>query len=582
MRSIRSDDARRKNSGDGAAVEVSKRLLRLWPWLSAIISGLLGAAALPPFDQTWVIWIALVPLCATILFSGENIKRRWLRDFLLGYVAGLAFFWSCFFWLTTVSALGWFILQFYLALYFAAWGWFCGLMRPRARKIVARDKWSEMLARARPETAPAGSPWLSSGHNLFLALSLGAAWVALEWMRGWVITGFGWNGLGTALHGTWPLIQIAEFTGVAGVTFLVAFCNVILTATARRIWEETRTRAMRPHFDLTLTLVGLVAVFTWGLTAVQTRAPSWPLHLALVQASVPRAEKFDVRYKQTIFDKFSRLSKIALTSASGIDLMVWPESAMPEPVLEDQETFDFVSQIASSNKVDLLLGAIDDEPHQVYNAALLFRPEGDPQLYRKVHLVPFGEYVPFRHSFPLFAAIVGDQVPEDFDAGKEFTVFQLSNHHAKVAPLICFEDTIGELTRQFVLRGADFFANVTNDGWFLRSAGSRQHLANAIFRCVENRRPMVRAANTGVTCFVNEFGRVTQVLRDDQGSIFEEGTLIGEINIATEPSLTFYAQHGELFAKICTGLALVVLLARLLTQVRFRRNGAAAELSALH
>jgi apolipoprotein N-acyltransferase len=93
---------------------------------------------------------------------------------------------------------------------------------------------------------------------------------------------------------------------------------------------------------------------------------------------------------------------------------------------------------------------------------------------------------------------------------------------------------------------------------------------------------MVRAANTGVTCFVNEFGRVTQVLRDDQGSIFEEGTLIGEINIATEPSLTFYAQHGELFAKICTGLALVVLLARLLTQVRFRRNGAAAELSALH
>jgi apolipoprotein N-acyltransferase len=297
---------------------------------------------------------------------------------------------------------------------------------------------------------------------------------------------------------------------------------------------------------------------------------------------VPRAEKFDVRYKQTIFDKFSRLSKIALTSASGIDLMIWPESAMPEPVREDQETFDFVSQIASSNKVDLLLGAIDEEPHQVYNAALLFRPEGDLQLYRKVHLVPFGEYVPFRHSFPLFAAIVGDQVPEDFDAGKEFTVFQLSNHHAKVAPLICFEDTIGELTRQFVLRGADFFANVTNDGWFLRSAGSRQHLANAIFRCVENRRPMVRAANTGVTCFVNEFGRVTQVLRDDQGSIFEEGTLIGEINIATEPSLTFYAQHGELFAKICTGLALVVLLAKLLTRVRFRRNGAAAELSALH
>jgi apolipoprotein N-acyltransferase len=284
----------------------------------------------------------------------------------------------------------------------------------------------------------------------------------------------------------------------------------------------------------------------------------------LVQAGIARAEKFDLRYKQTIFDKFFRLSKVALASASGVDLMVWPESSMPAPVLEDPETFDFVNQIATSSKVDLLLGAIDEQPHQVYNAALLFRPEGNAQLYRKIHLVPFGEYVPFRHSFPLFAAIVGDQVPEDFDAGNEFTVFQLSNNHGKVAPLICFEDTIGELTRQFVLRGADFLANVTNDGWFLHSGGSRQHLANAIFRCVENRRPMVRAANTGVTCFVNEFGRVTQVLRDDQGSIFEEGTLIGEINIAAGPSLTFYSQHGELFAKACVALSLAIFFVRLL------------------
>src|SRR5437773_7659059 len=97
MRSIRAGGAKRKNTADGGVVEVSKRLLRLWPWLAAITSGLLGAAALPPLDQTWLIWIALVPLCATILFSGENTRRRWLRDLLLGYVAGLTFFWSCFF-----------------------------------------------------------------------------------------------------------------------------------------------------------------------------------------------------------------------------------------------------------------------------------------------------------------------------------------------------------------------------------------------------------------------------------------------------------------------------------------------------
>ena len=323
---------------------------------------------------------------------------------------------------------------------------------------------------------------------------------------------------------------------------------------------RNRTHAMRPHFDLTLTLVGLVAVFLIGVGAVQTRQPARQLHVGLLQANVPRVEKFDIRYKQTIFDKFSRLSKVALSSASKLDLLIWPESAMPAPVLNDQETFDFVGEIATANNVDLLLGAIEEEPHQVYNAALLFTPENEPQIYRKIHLVPFGEFVPFRHSFPLFAKIIGDQVPEDFDAGAEFTLFQLSNNRGRVAPLICFEDTVGELTRQFVVRGADLFANVTNDGWFLHSAGSRQHLANAVFRCVENRRPMVRAANTGITCFVNEFGRVTEMLRNDQGSIFEEGTLIGDVSIATEPTTTFYAQHGELFAKICTAIALTLLL----------------------
>ena len=110
----------------------------------------------------------------------------------------------------------------------------------------------------------------------------------------------------------------------------------------------------------------------------------------------------------------------------------------------------------------------------------------------------------------------------------------------KVAPLICFEDTLGELTRQFVLRGANLLANVTNDGWFLRSAGSRQHLENAIFRCVETRRPMVRAANTGVTCFVNRFGRVTQILLDANGSQFTEGVLTGTSQVPTSGELTFY------------------------------------------
>jgi len=149
-------------------------------------------------------------------------------------------------------------------------------------------------------------------------------------------------------------------------------------------------------------------------------------------------------------------------------------------------------------------------------------------------------------------------------------VFTLTNGDVRVAPLICFEDTVGDLVRRFVVNGANLLVDITNDGWFLHSSGSGQHLANAIFRCVENRRPMVRAANTGVTCFVNEFGRVTQILQDDTGNTFTEGVLTGDINVplsTASPSdggqdqqLTFYTRHGEWFAEVCAAIALIAIV----------------------
>jgi apolipoprotein N-acyltransferase len=234
---------------------------------------------------------------------------------------------------------------------------------------------------------------------------------------------------------------------------------------------------------------------------------------------------------------------------------------MPGPVLQDDVSRRFVMDFSASAKTDLILGTIDFDESGDYNAALLVSDGGERvQIYRKVHLVPFGEYVPGRHAIPLLARVVGDQVPSDFSFGKEYTVFHLAQDKARVAPLICFEDTIGDLARQFVLGGANLLVNVTNDGWFLRSAGSQQHLANAVFRCVETRLPMVRAANTGVTCFVNEFGRITHALVDEQGGQFTEGVLTGEVSIPIGHELTFYVQHGELFAEGCAAVALLTLV----------------------
>jgi apolipoprotein N-acyltransferase len=556
-------------------VSWSSKAFRVWPWLAAICSGLLYTSCFAPFNLTWFCWVALTPLIAAILFSGKESRHPWLRNLALGYVTGLTFFWTALSWLTTVTILGWFVLQFYMAIYFALWAWFCSLLRPReARRQLSAGKWDQMLAEARSTAALPRSPWTKSINNLLLAFLLAAAWTTQEWLRGWVFSGWGWNGLGVALHDTWPLIQIAEFTGVAGLSFMVAFANVILVTTAYRLVLEARTHTTRPHFDLTLTMAAIVGVLTFGLRASQVSAPTKPLRVAAVQSNVPQNQKFDPQFTTKIFDKFRRLSEIALRSNPPPDLLIWPESSMPGPVLIEPESNKFVMDLTASAESDLLLGTIDEENRDVYNAALLISDGGERvQLYRKVHLVPFGEYVPGRHRVPLLARIVGDQVPGDFSAGREYTVFSLTNSDVQVAPLICFEDTIGELVRQFVLStetnpGANLLVDITNDGWFLHSAESHQHLANAIFRCVETRRPMVRAANTGVTCFVNQSGRITQVLRDESGSTFTEGVLTGEIQVPTEHELTFYTRHGELFAKSCAVITLVAILVATVIQRR--------------
>ena len=546
------------------------RLLKLWPWLAAMLSGALATVCLAPFNQSWACWIALTPLLAAIWFSGEGGKRRGLRDLFLGYVAGLVFFWSAFFWLHTVTVPGLILLGFYMGVYFALWGWLAGLVRPR--KLLPEPKRGRHAWPPPPpnESSPeARSPWLSSLGNLGLAAILACGWTALEWVRGWMFSGWGWNGLGVALHGILPIIQIAEFTGVAGLTFAVVFVNVIAIATVRRFIAETKIQKRRPHYDFTLTMAAIVGLCAYGIRAMQERPPTKPLRIAAVQANVPREEKFSQQFQGKIFYQFARLTRFALATKPPPDLIIWPESSMPGPVLEDESNYRFVMNVAGSMKSDLLLGSIDQDEAGAYNAALLIPGgAGKPQVYRKLHLVPFGEYVPGRHAVPFIAKIVGDQVPDDFARGKEAVVFRLTKDQVMVAPLICFEDTLGELTRQFVLRGADLLANVTNDGWFLRSSAAEQHVDNAIFRCVETRRPLVRAANTGVTCFVNRFGGVTQVLRDAKDSTFTEGVLSGSVEVPTSPRLTFYTRHGEFFAKACGCVALLFLAVQIPRLVR--------------
>lgn len=514
----------------------------VWPWAAAMASGFLMAGCFAPFDQAWLAWIALMPLVSALWFSEPWSRREALRKFLLGYVAGAAFFFTTFFWIRHVAAPAWIFLPLYLSLYPALWGLFM-----------------HYVGTPRQKAGDAKPIWLSSASNLRIALLASAAWTATEWLRGTAFTGFGWNGLGISLHTNLPMLQLADLTGVGGLSFLIVLANVIVVATVQRLRLEIGRQSIRPHYDFSLALALIAVGFTYGFRQTvryqQEEGPHAdriPVRIAAVQANIPieihRTRSAEsVRY---ILDRYARQTEFAV--AIEPDLLIWPEAALPYSITSDEGMFNFVRQVTAGFKGDHLMGTVHFEPEVGdYNSAFLLSREGQRgAIYHKMHLVPFGEFIPFRHSFPIFVWIMGHLVPEDFDAGQFHTVLEMSNG-VKIGPLICFEDTVGELARHFSLGGAQMFVNITNDGWFLESAASRQHLANAVFRSAENKLPMVRAANNGVTAIIDRLGRVQEYLATEGGNTFIEGVLSGTVEVPANPQPTFYARYGEIFSIAC-------------------------------
>jgi apolipoprotein N-acyltransferase len=516
------------------------RLLALWPWACAALTGLLLALCYPGWDQGWLVWLALTPLIAAVWLAPKPTRRPWLRHPLLGYIAGLVFFSTTFYWLgSPLAALfqnPWLIclpplLSTYLALFFAFWAWFIGLL-PRG------------------DTA-----FLSSARNLRIAFLAASAWVAQEWTRGWLFGGFGWNGLGVALHRNLALIQAADLAGLPGLSFLVAFANIIALLTVRRFIAEIGRVRIRPHWDFSVMMASVVALFAYGVHALQhpvdlppaSGGDTIPLRFAALQPDIPESYKSDAAHVQQIYDRYDALTHTAL--AWHPQLLLWPEAATLTD-LYDPDTFAWLRQIAASTDSAFILGSFLSLPGQGdFNiAACLTRHGQTVQIYRKMHLVPFGEYIPLRHSFPLFATIAGQLVPGDLRAGTQYTLFDIDSPPLRIAPLVCFEDTVGDQTRRMAALGAQLLVNITNDSWFGRSPGSSQHLDNALFRAIENRRPLLRDTNTGVTCLIDAQGRVLQTLSNLDGSPFLQGILFGAAYVPRDPPVTLYIRYGDWLA----------------------------------
>jgi apolipoprotein N-acyltransferase len=551
------------------------RWQRWWPWLAAVASGVLLTICYPRFEQGWLIWTALTPLLCATWFrppaSPVAWWRRALRSIGPGYITGLIFFASTFHWLGSLAKLyknpALLSLPILLALLF---GLYVGL-------------WTLFLEVIVPEGEARRFP--NSWRNLATGALGASAWVMLEWTRGWLFGGFGWNQLGVALHRDLAMIQIVDLTGIWGLSWLVVFVNLMCVIVVRRLIGEfgpAFLRRIRWEFSLSVGLV--VAVFSYGVRTLiaNDAGPGVPLRIAAIQPNIPQVEKFDPKFESKVIETLRNLTTLATLSSSPPQLLIWPEATTPRPLFADEETYRFVREQAARDGYGLLLGTLDFDPDkdEDYNVAALFTNGGtEIQLYRKMHLVPFGEYLPLR---PIFSPLAGEMVPGDFTRGKEFTLLHLREPALEIAALVCFEDTVGDLTRRFVAAGAQLLVNITNDGWFAHSPAAEQHHANAIFRAVETRRPLMRCGNTGLTGSVDSFGRVARFDRSPRAHFpttvipflkpFEQGFVSGQITVPTAPRMTFYTRHGDWLPHLCVGLVSLALLGALARWRRAQRS----------
>jgi apolipoprotein N-acyltransferase len=404
------------------------------------------------------------------------------------------------------------------------------------------------------------SNWWQRAGWAFLCATL---WVGFETVLARFLSGFPWNLLGVSQHRMLPIIQIASITGVYGVSFLIVWFSVSLGFALLRIVRQPGLRGGW-FVELHPALIVLLGIMIFGVHRLrEPMEPDRELNVALIQPSIPQLLIWDHSEDANRFNKIMDLSKLAL--ASKPDLLIWPESSMPNFT---EDNYRAITNLIATHKVWMILGADDVDRRagatdpgdtDYFNAAFLFDPDGRlVTSYRKQHLVVFGEYLPFARTFPFLRRII--PVPGDFTPGNKTVSFELSKPRARLAPLICFEDVIPGLTRQSVEADTDLLLNLTTDGWFGHSAAQWQQAANAVFRAVENGLPMVRCTNNGLTCWIDSHGRLREVLRSETGDVYAAGFLIAKVLLpraGQEREATFYHRHGNWFGWGCVVLSLV-------------------------
>jgi apolipoprotein N-acyltransferase len=331
-------------------------------------------------------------------------------------------------------------------------------------------------------------------------LTIPALWIGLERLRGIIFGGFGWGIIGYTQYLNLPFIQIADRLGVWGVSFIIVLGNLAL---AQLIRNRKQLQWRTASVCILLPLSCVSGAYAYGFFRLQQHFTGPDITVSVVQGNIPQENKWNTRYVETILEKFSRLSRE--TAAASPELVVWPETSVPGYLLDEPRLYPAVTGLAQNLKTYLLVGSPREDyfTRSYYNSAFLFGPRGELlQMHDKIHLVPFGEYIPYGNLF----WFLKNSPIADFSAGKRHTVFRLRSRDGReirFGVLICFEDAFPGLVRQFRRNGADFLITITNEAWFRHSDEPMQHVGISVFRAIENRCWFVRCANTGISGFID-------------------------------------------------------------------------------
>lgn len=500
--------------------------------LLILLSGFLLILSFPKVDQSYLVWVALIP----ILYAIEGTRPY--RTFLRGWLCGFVFYIGLIYWIVVVTTtygklpyplgiLVMLLLAGYLSIY-------VGLSFSISR-------------------------WIEEKTSFRLPITLPFIWVTMEYLRSFLFTGFPWESLGYSQYQSLSLIQLADITGVYGISFFIVCVNTTLYLLFRSLSDKNI-----PYKQIAFTiLVATIAVIygRWRLAEIVTLTDaSATIKAGLVQGNVDQGIKWNKAFRKQTITTHQQLSIQALQDSTR--LIIWPESSTPFYFQSELDYQNIIFEIIHDKDAYLLLGSPSYEglngKYRNFNSAFLLSPSNEViGKYDKVHLVPYGEYVPLKKFFPFIDKMV--EGIGAFYAGRNTSLLNLPE--APFGVLICYEIIFPDLTRRFVKKGAQFLVNITNDAWFGKTSAPYQHISMAAFRAIENRRFVARAANTGISAFIDARGEIKSPSR-----LFTESLITGKISLLSIS--TFYTRYGDIFAQVSSFLSMIWLSIAILRKTK--------------